>query len=90
MSRILEGSASSDDARCPEVGAPYLYAPSPALLPHCPTSNEKAFVVSLPKTLKARTDLTGLPVGAPCFFRVRRSTKVGALDWSDPVRLFVT
>jgi hypothetical protein len=46
--------------------------------------------VSLPSTLQAKTVLSGLPVGAPCFFRVRRSTKAGALDWSDPVRLFVT
>jgi hypothetical protein len=45
--------------------------------------------LSVPSTLKARTDLTGLSPATPYFFRVRRSTKAGTGDGSDPVRLLV-
>jgi hypothetical protein len=45
--------------------------------------------LSVPSTLKARTDITGLSPATPYFFRVRRSTKAGTGDWSDPVRLLV-
>ena|SRR5277367_3292411 len=45
--------------------------------------------LSLPSTLKASTDLAGLAFATPYFFRVRRSTKAGPGDWSDPFRLLV-
>jgi hypothetical protein len=46
--------------------------------------------LNLPSTLKASTDITGLVLGTAYWFRVRRSTKAGTGDWSDPVRLIVT
>ena len=53
-------------------------------------SHDRVNWLSLPSTLKSTTEVTGLPVGVPCFFRMRRSTKAGTGDWSDPVRLLVT
>jgi hypothetical protein len=45
--------------------------------------------LSMPTTTQASTDLTGLTHATTYFFRVRRSTKAGPGDWSDPVRLLV-
>ena len=45
--------------------------------------------LNVPSTLKATTDITGLAHVTSYFFRVRRSTKAGTGDWSDPVRLLV-
>jgi hypothetical protein len=43
----------------------------------------------LPATLKARTTVSGLTVGALCYFRVRGVTKTGEGDWSQTVALLV-
>jgi hypothetical protein len=40
-------------------------------------------------TLKANVDIGGLTVGKRYSFRVRRATKAGVGDWSDPVSLFI-
>jgi hypothetical protein len=45
--------------------------------------------LSVPSTTKASVDLTGLTPAATYLFRVRRSTKAGPGDWSNPVRLLV-
>jgi hypothetical protein len=45
--------------------------------------------VDAPSTLKASRDITGLTPGTWCLFRLRRSTKGGTGDWSEPVRFFV-
>jgi hypothetical protein len=46
--------------------------------------------LSHPSTLTASTDITGLTPMTWYLFRVRRSTKAGTGDWSDPVRFLVT
>jgi hypothetical protein len=46
--------------------------------------------VSVASTMQATTDLTGLTPIRTYFFRLRRSTKAGTLDWSDAVSLLVT
>jgi hypothetical protein len=45
---------------------------------------------SAPSTLTSKTTLTGLTPTLTYLFRMRRSTKTGTGDWSDPVRLLVT
>ena len=48
----------------------------------------KTWVAGTP-TLKAKTQLTGLPSATSVEFRVRTVTKAGASDWSPPVSLLV-
>jgi hypothetical protein len=44
---------------------------------------------SLPSTLKAKTTVTGLPVGTAQYFRHRLLTKSGYAEWSDPLMILV-
>ena len=44
---------------------------------------------ALPSTRKARTRVTGLPVGVPHHFRHRLLTKDGYTEWSDPTIMLV-
>jgi hypothetical protein len=46
--------------------------------------------VSLPVTVKARTTVTDLALGATVHFRYRTITGDGVGDWSDPVSIIVT
>jgi hypothetical protein len=52
------------------------------------TDGGKTWVAGTP-TLKAKTQLTGLPSATSVEFRVRTVTKAGASDWSPPVSLLV-
>jgi hypothetical protein len=43
----------------------------------------------LPSTLKAKTTVTGLPVGTTEYFQHRTLTKTGYTDWSDTIMIVV-
>jgi hypothetical protein len=44
---------------------------------------------ALPGTRKAKTQVTGLPIGVAHYFRHRLNTKDGYTAWSDPVLMIV-
>jgi len=75
----------------PDPGSVDLTAPaSPDRDPHeWQDSADASTWTSLPSTRKARTRVTGLPAGAPHYFRHRTLTKDGHTAWSDPVMIVV-
>jgi len=75
----------------PEPGSVVLTAPaSPQRDSHeWQAGADPSAWTSLPSTRKARTRVTGLPVGSPHYFRHRTLTKDGYSPWSDPVVLVV-
>ena len=44
---------------------------------------------ALPSTRRGKTQVTGLPVGVPHYFRHRLLTKAGFTEWSDPPAMIV-
>lgn len=72
-------------------GSVDLTAPrSPQRDPHdWAVSTDQHNWTALPSTRQASTQVTGLPIGMPHYFRHRLLTKDGYTEWSDPVMIIV-